>query len=158
MDVADAQQRIDVRVVGVLAERVDEEKDRRDPAFGDLRGDLRVTAERAGEHPLDMEADLFVDEAARRACADEVIALQDIDMSFCKGDHLVFFVVMGDESDGFAFGGQCNLLNSNSLQGKLISEVILPASIQQRRERVGREQVIKALIHVDGFAVMGFQF
>ena len=61
MDVADAQQRVDVRVVGVLAERVDEEENRRDPAFGDLRGDLRVTSERAGEHPFDVEADFLVE-------------------------------------------------------------------------------------------------
>ena len=75
-----------VRVVGVLAKWVDEEEDRRDFALGELGGDLRVTAERTGEHPCDVEADFLGNETASCACADEMVALKDGFMAQGEGE------------------------------------------------------------------------
>lgn len=45
MRVADAQQRLNVRIVRVLAERIDKEEDRRDFALGHARGNLGISAD-----------------------------------------------------------------------------------------------------------------
>src|SRR5690606_22869460 len=53
--VADALQALDVRIVGVCAERIDDEDYRPDTALGDARGDLHVAAQRTGEQQLDRQ-------------------------------------------------------------------------------------------------------
>ena len=64
MHVADAQQRLNIRVVGVLAQRVDQEEDRFDLAFSHHRRDLGIAAFRAGEHTGYRQSRFLADECA----------------------------------------------------------------------------------------------
>lgn len=54
MDVAGTHEGLDVRVVGMLIERIDREKDRVDLAGDDVRRDLDVPTERTGELAMDV--------------------------------------------------------------------------------------------------------
>jgi len=54
----DAQQSLDVDVVGLWLERVPEEHQEVDSSFGNCRADLLISAQRPSEKPVNREAKL----------------------------------------------------------------------------------------------------
>lgn len=72
----EAQQRFDVDIVGLRLERIPEEYEQIDVAFGEHRADLRVAAEGTGEQTLDGKAGDFGDALAGRSGREELAAFQ----------------------------------------------------------------------------------
>lgn len=72
MDVADAQEALDVGLVGVGAERIDEEEDGIHLPGGDACCDLGVAAHGAGEEAFNFQAGGGGDTLAGGASGDEI--------------------------------------------------------------------------------------
>jgi hypothetical protein len=115
MDVADTQQALNVRVVGVGGEGVNKEKDRFNMPFGYLGGDLRVTPVRAGEHKLYVEVAFVAQELTGCARPYQFIALKDVLMRHGEGDNIVLFTVVGDQCKRFTFVGHGRVVGSSLL-------------------------------------------
>ena len=101
MDVAEAQQRIDVRLVRLGRQRVAQEDDVIDIADGDARANLLVTAERAGEHRLDAEAEGVVDQRSGRARRDQVELREEVLVMADELEHLALLLVVGNQGNCF---------------------------------------------------------
>lgn len=101
VDVAETQERVDVRLVRLARQRVAQEDDAMDVFRRDERADLLVAAERAGHHGLDIEAERVLDERAGRARGDEVELREQFLVMPDKFEHLVLLFVVSDECDGF---------------------------------------------------------
>ena len=101
VDVAEAQKRIDVRLVRLGRQRVAQEDDVVDLADGDARADLLVAAERAGEHRLDAEAEGVVDQRAGRARRDQVELREEVLVVADELEHLALLLVVGNQGNRF---------------------------------------------------------
>src|ERR1700730_10737592 len=71
--VADPEQRLNVRVVGVLVERIDQEDDGVDLPLHDAARDLHIAAMGTRGDALDIEADFVAQQVSGRACRNQVI-------------------------------------------------------------------------------------
>ena len=100
VDVADAQEALDVGFVRVGAEGINEEEDGADLAGGDARGDLGVTAHRAGEEAFNFQAGGGGDAFAGGAGGNEGECGEFGAVALAEGDDFVFLLVMGDEGQG----------------------------------------------------------
>ena len=100
MDIADAEEALDVGLVGMGAERIDEEKDSLDLSGGDAGGDLGIAAEGAGEEAFDLETCRFGDALSRCAGGDEVERGELLAVALAEGDDFFFLFVVGDEGEG----------------------------------------------------------
>jgi hypothetical protein len=100
VDIAHAEQALDVGLVGVSAEGIDEEEDGLDLPDGDAGGDLGIPAHGAGEHAFDVQARRFGDALARGAGGDELEGGEFFAVALAEGDDFVFLFVMGDEGKG----------------------------------------------------------
>ena len=80
-------------------ERIGEEDDDVDVAFGHLRAYLLIAAERAAEVGRDGQTRFFVDEVRRGAGAAEKVTGQNLAVFRAPFDEALLHVVVGDESD-----------------------------------------------------------
>jgi hypothetical protein len=76
VDVAGAQERVDVGFVRLRGHRVAQEDHRIDPADREPRADLQVTTHRTTEEALDVEPRLVVEKPAGGAGGDQVVPLK----------------------------------------------------------------------------------
>jgi len=100
VDIADAQEALDVGFVGVGAEGIDEEEDGADLAGGDAGGDLGVAAHRAGEQAFNFQAGGGGDALAGGACGDESERGKLGAVTLAEGDNFIFLFVVGNEGEG----------------------------------------------------------
>ena len=101
MDVTEAQQGVDVRLVRLGRQRVAQEDDIVDIADGDARADLLVAAHRAGEHRLDAEAEGVVDQGTCRARRDQVELREEFLVVANELEHLALLLVVGNQGNRF---------------------------------------------------------
>ena len=90
-------------------QRIDEEDQTVDHAFGNQRTDLLVAAERAAAHAPYLETGACLDDPlAGGAGGDQAAAFERLAMRRNESDQIVFLLVMGDqrEAQGLAQGGQ----------------------------------------------------
>jgi len=71
--VADAQQRLDVRVVRVFVQRIDDEEDGVDLPLHDPAGHLHIAPQRARAEALDRNADFVGQQIAGGAGGDQIV-------------------------------------------------------------------------------------
>src|SRR5690625_4770985 len=98
--ITSAHQCLDVGVVRVLVERIDKEEHRMHIAGNDLRGNLRIAAQRSAEHAFHRQTGFILDEFAGGAGADQVELRQGLPILYGEGDHVGLFAVMSDDCDG----------------------------------------------------------
>lgn len=99
VDVAEAQEGIDVRLVRLAREWVTQEDDALDLLRRDEGTNLLVAAEGARHHGFDVEAERVADERTGRARSDEVEVREQLFVMPDEFQHLVLLLVMGDEGD-----------------------------------------------------------
>src|SRR5690625_5903464 len=68
-------------------------------ARNNLRGNLRVAAQRSAEHAFHRQAGFILDEFAGGAGADEVELRQGLPILYGEGDHVGLFAVMSDDCE-----------------------------------------------------------
>src|SRR5690606_16589255 len=98
VQVADTHQHLDIRLVGMFAERVAKKDNRIELAFSSHGGDLRVAAPRAAQFELHAQARLQ-NVSARSAGGDEFGLAQFFEVVFDECDHFGFLAVVCDNRD-----------------------------------------------------------
>ena len=94
-----ANQGFDVRVVRLRLERVPEEEQAVEVAFGDFRADLLVAAEWSAFELQDRQAKLVLDERARCAGGGKMMMFKHGEMFAHPIKHFAFAVVVRNECD-----------------------------------------------------------
>jgi hypothetical protein len=112
VDVADAKQGADVRIVGLHRQWVDEEEYGVYRARGDARRDLRVTAFVSAENLFDRESHFVAQQLSRVASPDELEACEATPVERRPGDQVDFPVVVRDERESSVHWG-----NSSDKEG-----------------------------------------
>jgi hypothetical protein len=97
VDVADAEQRADVGVVRLRAERINEEKHGVNSAFRDSRRNLSVTAFGSAEESLDLETDLVTHQLRGVSGRGERKLCEGVAVEGRPGDEIDLLTVMRDE-------------------------------------------------------------
>jgi hypothetical protein len=101
----DAQQGLDVRIVWLGLERIPEEDQTIDLAFGDAGADLLVAAERAALKFVDRQPELLLEQMAGGAGREELVGGEEIDVESGPLEQLELLVVVGDQGDRARPGG-----------------------------------------------------
>lgn len=99
IDLGYAQKGLHVGIVGLGRERIGEEDDDVDMAFGHLRAYLLIAAERTAEVGRDGKPRFFIDEVGRGAGAAEKMPGENLTVFRAPFDEAFLHVVVGDESD-----------------------------------------------------------
>src|SRR5690625_5783841 len=99
MNIADAQERRDVRLMRLRGQRITEEYDRQHLILSDPGADLQVAPLRTRLHQLDVEAQLGPQARARRPGGDQREMLQRLPVLADKLSELLFPLVMSDQCD-----------------------------------------------------------
>src|SRR5471032_3094001 len=109
MHVASAYQGVDVRLMRLRRHRIAQENHAIDQAFHQQGTDLQVAAKRAGMLALDRQAQ-FIDQAATgSARGRQLAALQKLQVFARQGDHVIFFLVVGNQGDACFHDGSVRL-------------------------------------------------
>ena len=99
MNVANAHQGRDIRLVRLSSERVAEEDDGHDFPFGHARANHQVASFRAVSHALHLERQFPIEQVARAGRGDERIPLEQRQISPHKVQDGLLLLVMGDEGN-----------------------------------------------------------
>ena len=102
VDDRDAEQRLDVHVVGLRLQRVPEEDNAIEPAFGDSRAHLLVAAERSAEKAMDGQVERLGHEPTGRARRVQLVVAKDMTVRQRPVEHLPLAVIMGNEGESLA--------------------------------------------------------
>ena len=122
VDHRDAQQGLDVHIVGMRLQRIPEEHHQIDVAFHDLGPDLLVTAQRTTPELLHRQAQLPLQEAARGAGGHQVVLAERIQVEAAPIHQVRLLVVVGDERDGL---GQRVSARVNSVVAGVVGMALL---------------------------------
>ena len=99
--IAEAQQRVDIRLVRLHGERVAQEDDEIDLLRRDAGTDLLVAAKRAGHHGLDVETEGLIDQGPGRMRGDEMEFTEQLLVMADEFQHFIFLFIMGYKCDCF---------------------------------------------------------
>ena len=100
VNIANAEQHLDVGIVRMLVEWVDQEDHGVDIVGHHSSGDLRVSPGRAGLEALDIQTDLVSEKAARRPCRYQSPAGERVAIEHREGHEVRLFSVVGDHGEG----------------------------------------------------------
>ena len=126
VDVAEAQQRIDVRLVRLARQRVTQEDDVVYLLRGDERANLLVATERTRHLRVNVQVVLVVDKRARRMRGYELEMFQFLEMMSDKFQHLIFLFVVGNEGDSLHnFCSFINVLRVCALLMETLTQAII---------------------------------
>lgn len=96
MDVADPEQGGDVRLVGLGGQGVPEEDNQIHFLGGNAGADLQVAAKWAGQVAFHIQSGIFPEDSSGGSGCYQVMLGEKGLMLFGKGQHFVFFPVMGN--------------------------------------------------------------
>ena len=97
MDVADAEQGLDVGVVRMLVERVNHEDDGVDEFVNDASGNLDIATMRTGFDGLNAKADFVSEQAAGGEGGKDGAASKTIAVEGGKSHQVSLFAIVGDD-------------------------------------------------------------
>jgi hypothetical protein len=101
VDIADAQQPLNIRLMRVGVEWIDQEDHRGNPAFGGAGGNLGIAAHGATQHPLDRQSSCLGDPLTGGACGDELEVAEQLPVRSNKAHHIILLAIMGDQCYGW---------------------------------------------------------
>lgn len=99
MNVASADQRIDVRLMWLWRHGIAQKHHGINLSDGQARADLQVTAHRTAQHAFDFKSDFGVKPSTGRAGRYQVTAGKELGELLGQRNHVVFLVVVRDQGD-----------------------------------------------------------
>lgn len=96
----DAQERFDIGIVRLSSERVPEEDQHVEIAFGDLHADLKVATQRTTEEFGDRMTQFFLQKGTCSAGGTELELLEGGAVFAGPANDVAFLMIVGDDADG----------------------------------------------------------